>query len=265
MNGRLAGKRAVVVGAGQTAGSTMGNGRAIAMRFAEEGARLLLVDRDPDSLGTTAAMLRGEHALHVTDIAADDGPASIAAAATDALGGIDVLVNNVGIGRGRARDARAADLNEEAWDLIHAVNLRAMWRTMKYCLPQLRADGGGAIVNVSSIASLGPAPMIAYALSKAGVNRLTQSTAVHEAPAQVRCNAVLPGMMDTPMAIEGIALRDGLSTEKIRAMRDAGVPMGHMGEALDTANAVLFLASDEARFITGQLLAVDGGQSARVG
>lgn len=265
MSGRLAGKRAVLVGAGQTPGTTMGNGRAMAIRFAAEGARLLLVDREPVSLQETRSMLTGDHATLVAEIGDEDGPPSIAAAADDALGGMDILVNNVGIGRGRAHDARAADLDEEAWDLIFSVNLRATWRTIKYALPLLRADGGGAIVNISSIASLAPTPMLSYGVSKAALNRLTTSVAVHEAAAGVRCNAVLPGLMDTPMAIEGIAKREGKAADEIRRIRHSTVPMGHMGEAVDTANAALFLASDEARFVTGQLIAVDGGQSSRVG
>ena len=264
MSGRLAGKRTIIVGAGQTTGTTTGNGRAMAMRFAQEGAELLLVDRDATSLEETRALVGAAAANLLCDIADDDGPRSIAAAAEDRWGGADVLVNNVGIGRGRALDGPVDTLDEGAFDVIMDVNLRAMWRTIKYVLPLLRRDGGGAIVNISSLAAIAPARMLSYSLSKVGVNRLTQTVAYLEAPNAVRCNAVLPGMIDTPMAIGGIALREGLDPAAIRAARDRAVPMGRMGEAIDTANAALFLASDEAKFITGVLLPVDGGAAVRV-
>ena len=263
MSGRLAGRRAVVVGAGQTPGSTMGNGRAIALRLAEEGARVLLVDRDAGSLAQTAAMIPGGAATHVGDITDDDGPAAIVRAAGEALGGIDVLVNNVGVGS--VDDAPADRITDAAFDRIMAVNLRAMLRSIRAALPMLRDDGGGAIVNISSLASVAPAAILAYSIAKAGVNRLTQSVALHEAANGVRCNAVLPGLIDTPMAIVGNARREARDEGAVRTARIARVPVGRMGEAIDVANAVLFLASDEARYITGALLPVDGGMAARVG
>lgn len=263
MSGRLAGKRAVVVGAGQTPGSTTGNGRAIAQLFATEGATLLLVDRDGGSLEETSASIGDNVFTLVCDIADDGAAEQIAKAAADRLGGLDILVNNVG--RGALTDGPADRLDDDAWDAILSVNLRAMWRTIKACLPQLREDGGGAIVNISSLAGVAPSPMLAYSISKAGVNRMTQSVAIHEAARGVRCNAILPGLMDTPMAIEGVSKREGKAADQVRAERIKRVPMGRMGDATDTANAALFLASDEARFITGALLPVDGGASARVG
>ena len=263
MSGRLAGKVAAIVGAGQAQGSTLGNGRAIAQRFAEEGARLLLVDRDRDSVEATAAMVGGIAHVHVCDIASDDGPPSITAAAQAAFGSLDVLVNNVGIGHGR--DGMVDKLDEDVWDLVMGVNLRATYRNIKYALPLLRADGGGAIVNISSLAAIAPTFMISYGVSKAAMNRLTQSVAMHNAVHGVRCNAIMPGLMDTPMAIEGIAVREGKSADEIREQRRKMVPMGYMGAALDTANAALFLASDEARFITGTILPVDGGASVKIG
>jgi NAD(P)-dependent dehydrogenase (short-subunit alcohol dehydrogenase family) len=264
MSGRLSGRTAAIIGAGQAEGSTLGNGRAIALRFAEEGARVLLVDRDRASVEATAAMLpRDACHVHICDIADDDGPASIADAARAAFGGLDILVNNVGIGHGR--DAPVDQLDEDVWDLLMGVNLRAMYRTIRYALPLLREGDGGAIVNISSLAAIAPTPMISYGVSKAAVNRLTQSVAMHNAALGVRCNAIMPGLMDTPMAIEGIARREGKPADEIRERRSRMVPMGHMGQAIDTANAALFLASNEARFITGVLLAVDGGASVKLG
>jgi NAD(P)-dependent dehydrogenase (short-subunit alcohol dehydrogenase family) len=141
-----------------------------------------------------------------------------------------------------------------------------MWLTIRAAIPLMRETGGGSIVNISSLASLGGANMIAYEVSKAGVNRLTLSVATANARYGLRCNAVLPGLMDTPMAVGGTAQASGRSIDDTRAERGARVPLkGGMGTAWDTAHAALFLASDEAKFITGVLLPVDGGMSARVG
>ena len=263
MTGRLAGRTAAIVGAGQVDGTTMGNGRAIALRFAEEGARLLLIDRNVDALETTRAMIGGDAIVHVCDIASDDGPPGIAAAALAAFGGLDILINNVGIGH--KHDGPVDRLDEDVWDLLMGVNVRAAYRTIKYALPLLRESKYGSIVNISSLAAIAPTPMISYGVSKAALNRLTQSVAMHNARAGVRCNAIMPGLMDTPMAIEGVAAREGLPVEEVRAKRSRSVPMGHMGTSSDTANAALFLASEEARFITGAILPVDGGASVRLG
>ena len=261
--GRLAGRTAAIVGAGQVAGTTMGNGRAIALRFAEEGARVLLIDRNADTVEATRAMIGGDAAVHVCDITSEDGPRGIADAARAAFGGLDILVNNVGIGH--KYDGPVDRLDEEVWDLLMGVNLRAAYRTIKYTLPLLRDSEHAAIVNISSLAAIAPTPMISYGVSKAALNRLTQSVAFHNARAGVRCNAIMPGLMDTPMAIEGVAAREGLPVDEVRAKRSRSVPMGQMGTAADTANAALFLAWDEARFITGAILPVDGGASVQLG
>ncbi len=264
--GRLADRVALVVGAGQTAGETIGNGRATAITFAREGARLVLADRDAGSVEATADLARAEGAEVVTvvaDIAADDGPDRVVAASVEHFGRLDILHNNVGIGHG---DGPPHHLDDEAYDRILDVNLRAMWRTCRAAVPVLRANGNGAIVNVSSLASIAAAGnLTAYKLSKAGVNALTQNLALTNARHGVRANAILPGFIDTPMAVDA-AVRDG-STDRA-AYADARariVPMGRQGTAWDVANAALFLASDEAAFITGVLLNVDGGQAARVG
>jgi NAD(P)-dependent dehydrogenase (short-subunit alcohol dehydrogenase family) len=266
MGDRLQGKVVVVVGGGQTPGETIGNGRAAAVVYAREGARVLVVDRNLASADDTVAIIRGEggealaHAADITDVNSCE---SIPRTAVSAFGAIDVLHNNVGIGGG---DQPATRVDEESWQRIFDVNLSAMWRTCKAVIPVMRAAGHGAIVNISSIASICSTNTAAYQISKAGVNTLTQHLAMGVARHGIRVNAVLPGLMNTPMAIEGISAARGVDRVTLIAERDAAVPLGHkMGTAWDVAYASLFLACDEARFITGVLLPVDGGQSVRRG
>jgi NAD(P)-dependent dehydrogenase (short-subunit alcohol dehydrogenase family) len=266
MAGRLAGKTAVVVGAGQTPGSTIGNGRATAVLFAREGASVLCVDRDLASAEETVAMITGDGGVaraYLADITDEAQCKGLIAEAVRRLGRVDILHNNVGIGEG---DGSVQRLEASAWDRILAVNLKAMWLTLKHALPAMRGQGGGAIVNISSLAAIAPANIIAYEVSKAGVNKLTTSVAALNARHGIRCNAIMPGLMDTPMAIENIARARGETVDAVRAARNARVPLkSKMGTAWDVAYAALFLASDEARFITGALLPVDGGMSARLG
>jgi NAD(P)-dependent dehydrogenase (short-subunit alcohol dehydrogenase family) len=266
MAGRLEGRVAVVVGGGQTPGETIGNGRATAITFAREGAKVLVVDREPESAEETVAMIRdagGEATAHAADITDRESCASIPTAATASYGALDILHNNVGIGSG---DAPALHVDEDAWQRIFDVNLSAMWRTCKEVLPVMRAAGHGSIINISSIASICSTNTAAYQISKAGVNSLTQHLAMGGARHGIRVNAILPGLMHTPMAIEGISVARPLPKEQLIAERDASVPLGkRMGTGWDVANAALFLASDEASFVTGVLLPVDGGQSVRRG
>lgn len=263
--GRLAGKAAVVVGAGQTPGDTIGNGTATALLFAREGARVLCVDRVAQRAEAVAAAIRdegGEAVAQVADVTREADCAALVAAAVERFGRLDILHNNVGIGAG---DGPVDKLDEDAWDRIVAVNLKGMWLTIKQALPAMRAGGGGAIVNISSLAAIAPAGIIAYEVSKAGVNKLTTSIAAHNARHGIRCNAVMPGLIDTPMAIQGWAGLSGEEQAKVRAQRNARVPLGAMGTAWDVAHAALFLASDDAKFITGAILPVDGGMSVRIG
>jgi len=266
MGERLKGKTCVVVGAGQTAGETIGNGRAIAILFAREGAEVLCVDRDGSRAEETVEMIEVEggkaFALAANIVKAKDCEA-IVQAAQARWGRIDILVNNVGIGGGG--DGPAHRLKEEAFDRILEVNLKGMWLTLQAALPLLREQGSGAIVNISSLASIAGGNQTAYEVSKAAVNRLTTSVAQANASKGIRCNAIAMGLMDTPMAVAGIAGATGQDPEAVRQARNARVPMGQMGTAWDTANAALFLASDDARFITGQVLFVDGGMSGRIG
>jgi NAD(P)-dependent dehydrogenase (short-subunit alcohol dehydrogenase family) len=250
MPDRLKGKTAVVVGAGQTPGETIGNGRATAILFAREGARVLCVDRELTRAGDTAALIAaegGEAFALQADITAEADCATLIAEGVRQLGRVDIL-------------------ERQTWERILNVNLTGMWLTIKHALPVMRAQGGGAIVNISSVAAIAPANIIAYEVSKAGVNKLTTSTAALNARHMIRCNAIMPGLMDTPMAIEGYSASRGESRETVRAARNARVPLGgRMGDGWDTAHAALFLASDDAKFITGQILAVDGGASVRLG
>lgn len=264
-SGRLAGKIAVIVGAGQQPGRTIGNGRATAIRFAQEGAELIVVDRDPAALAATVADIESEaaHAASVVvDITADDAPARVLQAALDRYGRIDVLHNNVGIGAG---DAPPHLLTDEVFDRIIDVNLRATWRMCRAVIPAMRAQGSGVITNVSSIASVAGTNIAAYRMSKAGVDALTQNLAVTNAKYGIRANAILPGLIDTPLGVDSAAAAMGIERDDLAARRAASVPLGHQGTAWDVANAALFLASDEAAFITGVCLPVDGGQTARVG
>ena len=266
MAGRLEGKRAVVMGAGQTPGETIGNGRAIAVLFAREGAEVLCVDRVGERAEETVAMIGKEggraYALRA-DVAKASDCEGVVAAAAERWGGLDILVNNVGIGGG---DGPAHRVEEAAFDRILAVNLKGAWLMTRAALQTMREQGSGAIVNISSLAAVAGGIQVAYEVSKAGVNRLTTSVAASNARHGIRCNAIMMGYMDTPMAVAGIAAARGESQEKVRQERDARVPLGaKQGTAWDTAYAALFLASDEAKFITGAILPVDGGMGVRVG
>jgi len=263
---RLKNKVAIVVGAGQTPGDTIGNGRAISLLFAREGASVFLVDRNLDSARETQAMIEsegGRAAAFEADITRASNNQAIAERCIEQFGRIDILVNNVGIGHG---DANPMRLTEEAWDNIFNVNLKGVFLTCKHVLPHMVNQESGAIVNISSIAAIAATSILAYKSSKAGLNALTHTIAMKYAKKGVRANAVMPGLMKTPMAIESISRAMGMEKETLIEQRNKRVPLkGGMGDAWDTAYAALFLASDEAKFITGVALPVDGGQSARIG
>jgi NAD(P)-dependent dehydrogenase (short-subunit alcohol dehydrogenase family) len=265
VTGRLADRVCVVVGAGQQPGATIGNGRATSIRFAREGARLVLVDRDRDAVEATADDCRAEGAdatVVETDIATDAGPEDVIRATLEAYGRLDVLHNNVGIGAG---DAPPHRLTDDVFDRIMDVNLRAMWRMCRASIPSMREQGRGVITNISSIASIAATHIAAYRMSKAGVDALTRNLAVTNARHGIRVNAILPGLIDTPLGVDSAAAAIGVDRDELAARRAASVPMGHQGTAWDVANAAVFLASDEAAFISGVCLPVDGAQTARVG
>jgi NAD(P)-dependent dehydrogenase (short-subunit alcohol dehydrogenase family) len=263
---RLRGKAAIVVGAGQTPGETIGNGRATAIVYAREGARVLLVDRRAESAEETREMIAkegGEALAFEADVTREQDCRALARACVERFGRIDVLHNNVGIGD---RDGGVTRIAEADWDRIFAVNLKSVLLACKHVLPVMREQHSGAILNISSVAAVAPFAGAAYKTSKAAVNAITQQMAIANARYGIRVNAIMPGLMDTPMAIEGISRERGVSREELRAARDAMVPLrAKMGTGWDVAHASLFLVSDEASFITGVILPVDGGQSARVG
>lgn len=263
---RLGGKAGIVVGAGQTPGETIGNGRAAAILFAREGGRVLLVDRRLESAQETAEMVRSEGGTaecFEADWTSRADCAAFASACLERFGSIDFLHNNVGIGSG---DADPLRLDEDTFDRILNVNLKGCLLSCQAVLPAMRDRGRGSIVNVSSLAAVASTPLTAYKISKAGMNALGQSLAMANASRGIRVNTIMPGLMDTPMAIEGTVEARGMTREQVRESRNRLVPLRHkMGTAWDVAYASLFLHSDEAGFITGVVLPVDGGQAARIG
>jgi NAD(P)-dependent dehydrogenase (short-subunit alcohol dehydrogenase family) len=247
---RLAGKVALVMGAGSV-GAGWGNGKATAVLFAREGARVVCVDVNEAAARETAEIIAGEggdaEALQADASKAAD-VAAVVAATLERWGRIDVLDNNVGV----AEVGGVVELSEEAWDRVFAVNLKSCFLAMKHVVPIMERQGGGSIVNISSIASLRytGVPYATYYATKAAMNHLTRTTAAQYAPRKIRVNAVLPGLMKTPMVEKSAALARSYGGGDIEAMwraRDAQVPMGHMGDAWDVAHAALFLASDESR------------------
>ncbi len=267
MGNRLKDKIAIVVGAGQTPGDTIGNGRATAVLFSREGAKVMLVDRRLESAMETEAMIKkegGEAHAFKADITKSDDCRAMADECVKRYHQIDILVNNVGIG-GKG-DAGPVKLSEEEWDRIFRVNLKGMFLACKHVLPVMEQQERGSIINISSVAAVCAVNMLAYKTSKAGVNALTHSIAMQYAKKGIRVNAIMPGLMKTPMAIEGISQARGIDKDELIKMRDKMVPLkGGMGDAWDTAYAALFLASDEAKFITSVILPVDGGQCSKIG
>lgn len=266
MDKRLDEKVAIVVGAGQTPGDTIGNGRAISLLFARHGAKILLVDRLLSSAEDTKKIIDNEGGISTAfeaDITSENDCRTIAETCVKTYGRIDILVYNVGIGN---NDNDVPRLAAEAWDSIFDVNLKGLFFTCKYVLPVMKDQGRGAIVNISSIAAVCQSRTTAYKVSKAGMNALTHQMAIRNAKKGIRVNTIMPGLLNTPMAIEGISTALDIKKEDLIKARDEMVPLkGGMGDAWDTAYAALFLASDEAKFITSVILPVDGGQSARIG
>jgi NAD(P)-dependent dehydrogenase (short-subunit alcohol dehydrogenase family) len=258
----VAGKVALVVGGGQTAGETIGNGRATAIVLAREGARVLVVDRFLDSAEETVALIRGE-GFQASAFGADATDEESVTGLVGRLDRLDILHNNVGASIALG-DAPADAITVEAFDRSFAVNLKTAWLTCKHSLPLLR-QRGGSIVNISSLAAWENYPLVGYKTMKAAVVALTQNLAAANAQYGVRVNTILPGLMNTPMAIEA-RVAQGVSREEVVASRNRKVPLGRkMGTAWDVAYAALFLHSDEAAFITGAALPVDGGASASFG
>src|SRR5579863_9554381 len=263
---RLDGKIAVVIGAGQSPGEGIGNGRATVLRFAQEGARILAIDRDLDAAAATAALV--EHSECVPFQADVTREATLAAAMAEAMrrwGRIDILHNNVGVSVAGG-DKPLLELTEKAFDRVCAINLRGTIMACKQVIPIMPEQRSGAIVNISSVAAWENYPLVAYKATKAAMIAFTQQLAIQNAEYGIRANVILPGLMDTPMAVDTRARASNRSRAEVAAERDAKVPLRHrMGTAWDVANAALFLASDEASFITGVTLPVDGGASVQRG
>jgi NAD(P)-dependent dehydrogenase (short-subunit alcohol dehydrogenase family) len=264
MAGRLQDKVALVFGAGSV-GPGWGNGKATAVTFAREGATVVAVDRDAAAAEATAAIIRGEgfaaRAL-AGDVTESDSIAAIVARTVAELGRIDVLHNNVGI----TAMGGPIEETEASWHRVLDTNLTGMFLTCKHVLPVMLAQRAGAIVNISSIAAVRYTgyPYISYYASKGGVNQFTVGLALQYAAQGIRANAIMPGLMDTPLIHQQIAGQYE-NTEAMMAARNAACPMGVMGSGWDVAHAAAFLASDEARYITGVCLPVDGGLSCRAG
>ena len=265
---RLKDRVAIVVGAGQSPGEGMGNGRATALTFAREGAKVLCVDRDLASAEETAAMIKqsqGTAMAFKADVTKSDELAAMAAEAERRCGRIDILHNNVGVSIAGG-DAELLGLTDEAFDRCVAINLRGTIMACKHVIPIMRTQKSGAIVNISSMAAWTAYPYVAYKATKSAMISFTEQLAFQNASYGIRANVILPGLMNTPMAVDTRAREFKKSRAEVEAERDAKVPLRNkMGTAWDVANAALFLASDEAGFITGVALPVDGGSSVRVG
>lgn len=261
---RLKDKIAVIIGAGQSPGEGVGNGRATVLKFAQEGARILAVDRSLASAEETCKIAREEYgAVEIIPFEADVCKESdMAAAMTHAKnhwGRIDILHYNVGISVA-GHDGSPTEITEEAFDLITKVNLRGCVMACKHVLPIMREQQLGVILNISSISAYQRYPWVTYKATKAAMIEYTKQIAIENAEYGVRANVILPGLMNTPMAIDTRARVFGKTREQVVAERDVKVPLRHrMGTGWDIANAALFLASDEAQFITGVELPVDGG------
>ena len=260
MGDRLKDKVALVTGAGSV-GPGWGNGKATAVLFAREGACVFAVDINLEAAEETRAIIEeegGECAAHETDVSNSGDVKEMVERCIDTYGRVDVLHNNVGI----LDVGGPVETSEESWDRVVDVNLKSMFLTCKYVLPHMEAQGGGAIVNVSSIASLRwlGIPYVSYSATKGAVNQLTQNVALQYAKKNIRANAILPGLMNTPMVHKSLSefYAEG-DVDKMIEIRDGLCPMGKMGDAWDVAYAALFLASDEAKYITATELVVDGG------
>jgi NAD(P)-dependent dehydrogenase (short-subunit alcohol dehydrogenase family) len=264
---RLKDKVAIVVGGGQTPGETIGNGRATAILFAREGAKVLVADRSLSSAQDTVTMIvkeGGTAKAVAADVTDEASLQNMIADCIAAWGRIDILHNNVGVSLAGG-DAAIEDITSEAFDRIMNVNLRGMVMTCKHVLPVMRKQHNGVIINISSMAAILSYAYVAYKASKVGVIAVTEQLADQNARYGIRANVIMPGMINTPMAIEPRIKEYGKSREEVVAMRNAQVPGGKMGTAWDVAYAALFLASDEAKFISGISLPVDGGFCVRRG
>ena len=264
---RLQGKVAVIIGAGQSPGEALGNGRATTIRFLQEGASVLAVDKNVESASDSIALAGDGVDAHAIQADVTD-TGSLQAAIDTAMerwGRIDILHYNVGVSI-MAGSQELEALSDETFDRVHAINLRGAIMAAKFVRPIMRAQRSGVVVNVASITAVETmTPLVAYRTSKAGLLAFTQQFAIENAEYGIRANAILPGLMETAMAVDTRMRLSGRSREEIVAERNHRVPMRRGGTGWDVANAALFLASDEASFITGVNLPVDGGTLSKIG
>ena len=279
-NRRLENQVVLIIGGGQIPGETIGNGRATALTFAREGAKLAIADIDMNLAKETVKLVQdqGEEAFAIQgDISKENDCARFVSKTLDTYGQLNILQNNVGIGPGASGPNK---ITAEGWRHILDVNLTGMFLIIKHVLPIMQKQRSGVITNISSTISIAANTSVreslkeqadgegqtAYRVSKTGVNSLTESFAISQARYGIRVNAILPGLMETPNAIESAMRSSNITKEELNSIRDKQVPLlGKQGTAWDVANAALFLASNEARFITGILLPVDGGLNLKRG
>jgi NAD(P)-dependent dehydrogenase (short-subunit alcohol dehydrogenase family) len=259
MGDKLKGKVAVVTGAGSI-GPGVGNGKATAVLYAREGARVVLVDMNPAAVHETKGIIDGEGGECITvqaDVTRARDCKDIMDECLRAYGRLDVLHNNVGI----EIPGGVEDMSEQDWDKTMTVNLKSMFLTCKYAVPHMVANGRGSIINISSINAIRNLPYIsiAYSASKAGAIAFTREVAIQYASKGIRANTILPGMMNTPMVVAALTDAFGGDVEQMMKTRDDMCPTGKQGEPWDIAALSVFLASDDAKYITGAALVIDGG------
>jgi NAD(P)-dependent dehydrogenase (short-subunit alcohol dehydrogenase family) len=262
---RLQDRVAIVVGAGQSPGEGIGNGRATALTFAREGARVLCVDHHLESAQETVDLIVAKGGTAVAfkaDVTKNAELKAMVADAQQRWSRVDILHNNVGVSLAGG-DAELLDITEDALDRCIAINLKSCILAAKHVIPIMRAQQSGVIINISSMAVITSYPYVAY---KSAMVSFTEQLAYQNAAYGIRANVILPGLMNTPMAVDTRAREFKKTRAEVEAERDAQVPLRRkMGTGWDVANAALFLASDEASFITGVTLPVDGGSSVRRG
>ena len=259
MGDRVRDKSAIVTGAGSV-GPGIGNGKAAAMLFAREGARVMLVDHNLEAAEETKRLIEAESGTCFTsqaDVSKAEDCVRIVRECVREYGGIDILHNNVGI----EIPGGILEITEDDWDRTLDVNLKSVFLMCRAAVPQMIDQGGGSIVNISSINGIRTLPALsgAYGASKLGMVALTREIAIEFAPQGIRCNAILPGMMRTPFVEASLTQAWGGDVEEMMKSRDAMIPIGKQGESWDVAHAALFLASDDAKYVTGASLVVDGG------
>jgi len=263
MGGRVKGKVAIVTGGGSI-GPGFGNGKASAIVYAREGAKVMVVDINLKAAEETAQIIEaegGECLPFEADVTKPDDCKAIVERCVKTYKRIDILHNNVGI----VRTGGPVEVSEETWDLVMDTNLKSIYLTCRYALPYMEEQEAGSIVNISSIAGINvPYAAITYSASKAAIIALTRDIAIQYASKGIRANAILPGYLNTPMVAASLTHTFGESVEDMIKRRDAMIPMGKQGDAWDVAYAALFLASDEAKFITATTLIIDGGQTAKL-